>query len=304
MYNRGMINKSVLDNLLAENLLSRTQYDRAVSALPAEPWAEWGPRRLLALGGVLLLAAVICFFAYNWADMGLLLKLGLPLAGLVLCGASVWRYGPSSVPGQIFAAGAGVLCGVFTAVCGQAFQLQSYVYEWFAAWSVMMAVLAAVSGVRWLWLGAFLAWGMFAEDKYGFTGGFYPLASAAVLFWALTEGCIWLKKWPENFRAWAFIPAAFYLTSCAAYDTLRRTFQTPSYVCAVFILAAAWLAVKKFKSPMVLGVSALCAAVWVSCWLVRMEVFAYQWGSPVFMCVFALAGAGAWKGIEYMRRTK
>ena len=42
----------------------------------------------------------------------------------------------------------------------------------------------------------------------------------------------------------------------------------------------------------------------VSCWLVRMEVFAYQWGSPVFMCVFALAGAGAWKGIEYMRRTK
>ncbi len=116
-----------------------------------------------------------------------------------------------------------------------------------------MAVLAAVSGVRWLWLGAFLAWGMFAEDKYGFTGGFYALASAAVLFWALSEGCIWLKKWPENFRAWAFIPAAFYLTSCAAYDTLRRTFQTPSYVCAVFILAAAWLAVKKFKSPMVLA---------------------------------------------------
>jgi hypothetical protein len=59
-----------------------------------------GPAALLVLGGVLLLAAVICFFAYNWADMGLLLKLGLPLAGLVLCGAGVWRYGPLPYPGR------------------------------------------------------------------------------------------------------------------------------------------------------------------------------------------------------------
>lgn len=299
-----MINKSVLDRLLLEKLLSRAQYDRALAALPAEPWAEWGLRRLLAVGGALLLAAVICFFAYNWADMGILLKLGLPLAGLVLCGAGVWKYGPSSVPGQIFAVFAGVLTGVFTAVCGQTFQIQSYVYEWFAAWSVMMAVLAAVSGVRWLWLGAFLAWGMFAEDRYGFTGAFFLLAPSVLVFWAAAEGCIRFKKWPENFRAWAFIPAAFYLTSCAADDAFSRGWETPFYVFAVFVLAGAWLAVKKLKSPLVLGVSALCAAVWASCWLVRLGVYEYQWGSLTFMAVFALAGAGTWKGIEYMRRTK
>lgn len=299
-----MINKSVLDHLLADKLLSRAQYDRALSELPAEPWAEWGLRRLLAVGGALLLAAIICFFAYNWADMGLLLKLGLPLAGLVLGGAGVWKYGPSSAPGQLFAVFSGVLAGVFTAVCGQTFQLQSYVYEWFAAWSVMMAVLAAVSGVRWLWLGAFFAWSMFAEDKYGFTSGFYLLAGAAVLFWAAAEGCIRLKKWPENFRAWAFIPAAFYLTCCAAANAFSLAWKTPSYVFAAFVVAGSWLAVKKLKSPLVLGVNALCAAVWASCWLVRVEIYKYQWGSLAFMAVFALAGAGTWKAIQYMRRSK
>lgn len=147
-----------------------------------------------------LVAAVICFFAYNWAAMPVMVKFGLIIL-LILCsaGLALWR-GLESTAGSLGLLACGLLAGPLLAVYGQAYQTGADPWELFRAWSLFLIPLALVGRrtalwfVLWvtasLWAGLYLAdlarfssrWG---DDLFVSNHAFYLAAgqAAALLLW-------------------------------------------------------------------------------------------------------------------------
>lgn len=112
--------------------------------------------RLLAFAGALLLgAAVVFFFAYNWADLHRFAKLGLAILGLAgFTGVALF-----SLPfGTVYRAallGACIMTGALLALVGQTYQTGADPWELFLAWAALMLpfVWLARSSASWaLWL--------------------------------------------------------------------------------------------------------------------------------------------------------
>lgn len=154
---------------------------------------EWAAALCGVTGAGLLLAGVVCFFAYNWAVMGAVSKLVLPLIGLLISAFAAMRTGLQSGAGQVCSFACGIFIGVFWAVYGQIFQTGSFVYEFLAAWAVCLLPLAILACNRWLWLlwacvamcyvGDFCANSLIAECVN---------AALALLFFAAFEA-VWFK---------------------------------------------------------------------------------------------------------------
>ena len=102
-----------------------------------------------------LVAAVICFFAYNWAAMPVMAKFGL-LILLILCsaGLALWR-GLESTAGSLGLLACGLLAGPLLAVYEQAYQTGADPWELFRAWSLFLIPLALVGRRTGLW---FVLW--------------------------------------------------------------------------------------------------------------------------------------------------
>lgn len=299
-----MIKKSVLDDFLARGFISRETYEKTLKTLPHEPALQWLERRLLGVGGSLVLAGVICFFAYNWAAMGLVLRFSLPLLGLLLCGAGAWKRGTKSALGASCCIGAGVFAGVFLAVYGQEFQTGAFVYELFGSWSLILFILAAASGVRWLWLMALYVLYIYIGSKYRFEPSYWPLLGAGLLAWAVTEGAVYLKKWPANFRGWIFVPWWVFITvyGLAFASMWNRYHADLKYWVLPVLCMLCGAAGIKLKSPLVLCGGAFSLAAFLCVFLVeRQLVYGLFLGGlmvAVIFCVFSLL---AWRGILYMR---
>ena len=61
----------IIRKLHQDGLLSEVAFEAGRSLLrPASVWLAWARRMLLFFGSTLVLAGVIFFFAYNWAEMG------------------------------------------------------------------------------------------------------------------------------------------------------------------------------------------------------------------------------------------
>ncbi len=103
-------------------------------------------------GAGLFLSGVVCFFAYNWAALGLWVKFALPLAGLLLCGWGAYCKGPARGAGHVLSVSTGVFLGIFWAVYAQAYPTGAFAYEFFRVWVLCMLPLALLAGSRWLWL--------------------------------------------------------------------------------------------------------------------------------------------------------
>ena len=69
-------------------------------------WWPWIDKALLFLGLALALTGVVCFFAWNWADLPGLAKLGIVQAGIVACCGVVLRKGLESAIGKAAQIGA------------------------------------------------------------------------------------------------------------------------------------------------------------------------------------------------------
>ncbi len=117
-------------------------------------WALWGRRLVLALAVGQMLAAVVFFFAYNWADLPGLVKIALVLGLLVTCAmASRLKLPDLARSALLFAAA--LLVGVVWAVFGQHYQTGADYWGLFALWAVLILpwTLTANSPVLWvLWL--------------------------------------------------------------------------------------------------------------------------------------------------------
>jgi uncharacterized membrane protein len=145
--------RQVIEALYGRGLLSAKARDEAVAMLrPPYAWVRFAGVLLLWLGLALILAGVICFFAFNWARMGDALKLALPQVALAACVVGAWRLGLKRTAGQALASVASVMVGVCLAVYGQVYQTGADEYELFLAWTLLILPWAALTRFEPLWL--------------------------------------------------------------------------------------------------------------------------------------------------------
>lgn len=138
-YREGVVSRGAL--------LAAVQEQRG----PAQ-WRDWARFWLLVYGVTLVLAGVMFFFAWNWADMHRFEKLALVEIALAACVIFSWRNGWRTPLGEASLVAAAVLTGVLMAVFGQVYQTGADAYELFRGWALLVLpwVLIAESAALWL----------------------------------------------------------------------------------------------------------------------------------------------------------
>ncbi|NOK09962.1 DUF2157 domain-containing protein [Corallococcus exercitus] len=159
-----------LHALADAGILAPDAYGRALHlavATPARPaWRTFLSTTLMALGSLLVLAGVVYFFAFNWAELGRFSKLGLVSLGITGAAVGAWRLGERPA-GQFSLLAAAVLVGPLLAVYGQAYQTGADPYELFIGWGVLILPWVALARFTPLWMlqlvlvntGVILFWG-------------------------------------------------------------------------------------------------------------------------------------------------
>src|SRR5262245_15768296 len=184
----------------------------AGGALPsADDWRLFLDRLLLWLGAVMLAAAVIFFFAYNWNEMGRIAKIGL--LGAVMAGALValWRLELDGAAGKAALFTLALLAGGLFALIGQIYQTGADPWGLFAVWAAAILPWALVGRLPALWLlwlallnlalalyfltFGLNAWGiLFSPEKLIWL--LFALNTAALAVWelAIRAGLGWLNE--------------------------------------------------------------------------------------------------------------
>lgn len=150
-------------------VIATARYFAAASAVRDDPaWARWALRAILAIGAGHLLAGIVTFFAYNWADMSAFAKFATVEAGLVIALVGAWLAGIERPVGQTLLIGASVLVGALLAVIGQVYNTDADAYTLFVAWAVLILpwTLASRSAAHWaVWLVVlYLALSLYGEQ--------------------------------------------------------------------------------------------------------------------------------------------
>ena len=128
---------------------SHSQDDNALRILS---WGLFGRMLFAQSAPLLLAAAAVCFFAFNWAAMPLFAKFGL--LGVLLLGSlalALWR-GLASMAGSLALLLCGLMVGPLLAVYGQAYQTGADSWELFRAWTVLLVPLAFAGRQNGLWM--------------------------------------------------------------------------------------------------------------------------------------------------------
>lgn len=119
--------------------------ERSTSAL-------WLSRFLGGLGLSLLLAGILFFFAYNWADLHKFAKIGIGWSALLLAGIFTLAQPKGSFPFQLGLTAQTALTGILLVLIGQIYQTGANAYDFFLAWSVLSILWVAASQFPPLWL--------------------------------------------------------------------------------------------------------------------------------------------------------
>ena len=213
-----------LQRLFEKDLLSRAAYLAARQELIAtRPFRDWARKQLLFFGTTLLLAGVIFFFAYNWANMGRFLKLGLAASSILACAYGAHAVGREKLLGKSLVLSASVLTGVLLAVFGQIYQAGADAYELFVGWAALIFVWVLITDFAALWMlwivivhcGAIFYWVQVLEpgESMGFDSFVALLAGMNAVLLALREmflrrGQRWLAgQWLRDVLVLAFLVA-------------------------------------------------------------------------------------------------
>ncbi len=160
--------------LADRSMLDRTDWMTAVGSVrDTQAWRDWSIRIIYAIGVAHVLAGVVFFFAYNWADLAKAIKFGLLFGGIAIS-VTTWLFaGIDSRPGQISGVIATVLTGVLMAVFGQIYQTGADAYELFASWAILVLPWMLVSRNP----AHVLVWIIIADTAFGLFGAqvMYPV---------------------------------------------------------------------------------------------------------------------------------
>lgn len=155
--------------LHSQGLIPAGRYFAAASAArDGAAWASWAGRALLVIGAGHLLAGIVSFFAYNWADLSAPAKFATVEVALVIALAAAWFVGIARPVGQMLLIAASVLVGVLLAVIGQVYNTDADAYTLFVAWAALILpwTLASRSAAHWtVWLVVlYLALSLYGEQ--------------------------------------------------------------------------------------------------------------------------------------------
>lgn len=147
------LNSAVLEELLAAGCISIEVHDALHRSLrDPRDWWRWTNRFLLSLGMALVLAGIVLFVAFNWADMRPFLKFTVLEVLLVAFLIGGWFVGLDRLSGKLLLLGASLLVGVVLAVYGQIYQTGADAYELFLGWSLLILGWVVISRFAPLWL--------------------------------------------------------------------------------------------------------------------------------------------------------
>jgi uncharacterized membrane protein len=237
--------------------------------MPGPPqWRVFLSQLSLWLGTIALAAAVIFFFAFNWADLGRFAKFGLVEAAIVAGLLACWRFDLDGAPGKAVLVLLSLLVGALLALTGQIYQTGADMYELFVWWAVLILpwVLVGRFSPLWLvWLGLInLALYLYFELSHSLEPLLWTqfgLNTLALVAWeaAHRAGLAWLRdSWPPRLVA---VASGFMATALAIWaiadssDPAQRALATLAYVAwlgaiygwyryvrpDLFMLAGGWL---------------------------------------------------------------
>jgi len=238
--------RATLDRLLDAGLLTPEAREEAVAWVePRRDWWTWSDRSLLFVGSALALAGVVFFFAYNWAELGPFLKLGLAEGAVVACLLGVLWRGIDRLGGKVFLFGASFLAGVFLAVFGQVYQTGADAWELFAGWAALIAAWVVLSRFAALWIlwltvvntGVILYQDQMAADMPSMflVLGAINLTALAAMEFASARKTAWVQ--PRWTRPLLWGSALFYLTIPVLWLIVDyRDCTTPAIAAVPFLL--------------------------------------------------------------------
>ena len=117
-----------------------------------EEWQKFLRLLFLTLGVGFMVAGIVFFFAYNWADLHKFAKMGLA-EGLLIATMSLVLFSKMNTNiRNIILIGASVLVGVLFAVYGQIYQTGANAYDFFLGWTIFITLWTIVSNSAPLWL--------------------------------------------------------------------------------------------------------------------------------------------------------
>ena len=114
-------------------------------------WGLFWKQLLGQAGALLLLGGIICFFAFNWADMPAFAKFGVISGCMLLAAAFPLAKGLDHFAGSAGLLLCGLLAGPLLAVFGQVYQTGADAWELFRAWSLFLIPLALLGRQTGLW---------------------------------------------------------------------------------------------------------------------------------------------------------
>ena len=281
-------------------------------ALPgAADWRRFLDRLLLLMGAVMLAAAAIFFFAFNWEEMGRLAKIGLVEALVLGALVLVWQLGLDRAAGKASLLAAALLAGALFALIGQIYQTGADTYELFAVWAAAILPWALVGRLPALWilwlallnlalslyfLAFGILWGLlFAPERLLWL--LFGLNTAALVAWEAlaAAGIEWLReRWSVRILATA---SGALITALAMFDVLdwrsASHWGAPAWLAW---LGAAYAAYRHWaKDVYVLAGGVLSVIVMVTTFLGK-NMQMRDAGAFLFigMVIIGLSAAGGW----------
>ncbi len=267
--------------------------------------SSWLMNRCNILGAALTLAGVVCFFAFNWDQMGKVLKLGLPLIAFIITGFWGAFTGLEKQSSQILAFCSAFLIGVCFAVFGQVYQTGADAWQLFFTWALCILPFAFIVSTAALWMLFVIVSNIFlflySADFMSGKPTLLLLTSYNILFtvfaFAAERANSFLnRKW---FLYTVFIAAAAYAFCGAASDIFGKGLSSPFILFWFFEIAAFTYLFNIKKHITLIGFLALAA--------IGVLLFAFGRYSdiydPLFWAVITL-GAYTAAGFGVMRINK
>ncbi len=281
-----------LETLAAQGQLAPAGLEfalRQLGCLPSgERWRHFADRLLLAAGCLLILAGVICFFAFNWKELHRYVKLALIAAPLIAAALLAAWQGIESARGKALLGAACMLTGVFLATAGQIYQSGADSELLFIAWAALILPWVLAGRLPWLWLFWLLlvnaAVALMIFDRFDIWAIVW-LQDA--MFWApmllnLAAAAVWEALWPRLpwLRA-AYGPRLLALTGGSAATFLTsywwflrphdpwRTLQYTPIVYLLWLGATLWYYQHRRRDLVPLAIAALSAIVVITAGLTR-----------------------------------
>lgn len=264
--------------------LSPRALERALEIATATPsrsaWHRFLSRTLALLGAALVLAGIVCFFAFNWDRIGRFGKLGLIAGGIVVATLVGWWRLPR-LSGQIALTAAAVLVGPLIGVYGQTYQTGADPYGLFLAWALLIIPWVIAARFTTLWVievvlldvAITLWWSQWVGQSFGdrWAARFLIVAlihAAAVAAWE------WQIRRPKPWLTETWAPRELALVGFAALVVAGSSFvlEPDRYMSGLNVAGA-------------IGLAGLVASVAASFWY-------YQQGRPDRFVVTVAGAAG------------